>query len=184
MGQHTVVLLSGGIDSSTAITECQTTDSTVSGLFVDYGQPAAQSEWEAAQRIANHYGVLVTRIELGASLISDDGEYFGRNAMLILVAAAITEARPLTVVIGSHALTPYYDTTPLFSRHMQRLLDGYSAGAVSLKVPFLSDTKSDIIRIAEARGVPLSATYSCERRNAPPCEQCPSCEDRRTIDAV
>ena len=183
MGQHTVVLLSGGIDSTTAITECQTTDSTVSGLFIDYGQPAAQSEWEAAQRIARHYGVLVSRIELGASLISADGEYFGRNAMLILVAAAITEARPLTVAIGNHALTRYYDTTPLFSRHMQRILDGYSAGSITLKVPFLSETKSDIIRIAQARRVPLADTYSCERQNAPSCGDCPSCEDRRHLDA-
>ena len=184
MDHPTIVLLSGGIDSSTTIAECFDAHSLVSALFVDYGQPAALSEWEAAQRVASHYGVQVRRIELGTTLISTDGEIFGRNAMFVLLAAGTTNERPLRVAIGIHALSDYYDTTPLFSRHIQRLLDGYSGGAVTLKVPFLTETKSDIIKTAKERGVPLSMTYSCERRNAPACLACPSCIDRRHLDAV
>ena len=81
MDQHTVVLVSGGIDSSATIAACQDVASAVSGVFVDYGQPAALSEWEAAQRVARFYGIPVTRICLGFKLPSTDrGEFFGRNA--------------------------------------------------------------------------------------------------------
>ena len=66
-------------------------------------------------------------------------ENFGRNALFILAAAGTVERRPLTIAVGIHALTDYYDTTPLFIKHMQRLLNGYSGGSVILSVPFLAD---------------------------------------------
>ena len=37
---------------------------SLSGIFVDYGQPAVQSEWEAAQRIANHYQIEIEKVDL------------------------------------------------------------------------------------------------------------------------
>ena len=179
MAQHTIVLVSGGIDSSTTIAVCQEGASAVSGVFVDYGQPAALSEWEAVQRVASFYRVPIKKIDLGFKLPStDSGEFFGRNAILVLVAAGTTDERPLAIALGIHALTEYYDATPIFAKHMQRVLDGYSGGSVQLRVPLISDTKSDVIRIAIGRGVPLELTYSCERQNAPACAECPSCRDR------
>ena len=182
MGQHTVVLLSGGIDSSATIALCQETSSVLSALFVDYGQPSAQSEWEAAQRIARHYQIEIVRVALGVQLVSSRGEFFGRNALLLLTAAGTITQRPLTIALGIHALSAYYDTTPLFIKHMQRLLNGYSGGSVTLSVPFLGDTKSDVIRFARARSVPLHLTYSCELQNAPACAECPSCRNRITFN--
>lgn len=162
---------------------CQDEDSAVSGVFVDYGQPAALSEWEAAEQVASFYGIPVKRIDLGFNLPSTEGEFFGRNAILVLAAAGATDERPLTIALGIHALAEYYDTTPLFAKHMQRILDGYSGGGVQVRVPFVSDTKSDVIRIAVERGVPLKLTYSCERQNAPSCCECPSCLDRIEANA-
>ena len=183
MIKHTVVLVSGGIDSAATIAVCKEASAEVSGVFVDYGQPAAQSEWDAAQRVAHYYGVSVKKINLGVKLQSTDGEFFGRNTLLVLIAAGIMNVRQMAIAIGIHALSDYYDTTPLFARHIQRILDGYSGGSITLRTPFLTDTKSDIIRFAEKNGVPLRLTYSCERQNAPPCGQCPSCQDRRDLDA-
>ena len=80
---------------------------------MDYGQPAAQSEWEAAQGIASHYQIEIDRVELGVSLVSDRGEFFGRNALFVLTAAAAFAQRPLTIALGVHALTDYYDPAPL-----------------------------------------------------------------------
>ncbi len=182
MGLHTVVLVSGGIDSSATIAVCQDADPIVSGLFVDYGQPAAESEWEAAQRIASHYQIEIDKVKLGVSLVSNSGEFFGRNALLILTAAGAIAQRPLTVALGIHALTDYYDTTPLFVKHMQRLLNGYSGGSVTLSVPFLADTKPEVVRFGRENSVPLHLTYSCERQNAPACAACPSCLDRIEIN--
>ena len=167
MARHTIVLISGGIDSSATIAACKEANSIVSGLFFDYGQPAAFSEWEAAQRIASHYQINIEKVNLGVTLVSDRGEFFGRNALFILTAAGTAIQRPLTIALGIHALTDYYDTTPLFIRHMQRLLNGYSGGMVTLSVPFLANTKAEVVQFAKEEAVPLHLTYSCERQNAP-----------------
>ena len=177
-----VVLLSGGIDSSATVVACRELGATLSGMFVDYGQPAAESEWEAAQGIASHYQIEIDRVELGIKLEAVRGEFFGRNALFVLTAAGAITERPLTIVLGIHALTDYYDTTPLFVKHMERLLNGYSGGSVTLSAPFLADTKSEVIQYAIEKSVPLHLTYSCERQNAPACAECPSCRDRIEIN--
>ena len=182
MGHRTIILTSGGIDSSATIARCIEAHSKVSGLFFDYGQAAALSEWKAAQRIASYYNINVQKVELGFTLVANQGEFFGRNALFILTAAGVVKQRPLTIALGIHALTDYYDTKPLFVRHMRRLLNGYSGGMVTLAVPFLDNTKDEVIQFAKAESVPLSMTYSCERQNAPACAECPSCRDRNKID--
>ena len=181
--KHCVVLMSGGIDSSATLATDQAPGTSLSGMFVDYGQPAARSEWEAAQRIASHYQIEIDKVDLGISLVSDRGEFFGRNALFILTAAGTIPQRPLTVALGIHALTDYYDATPLFVKHVERLLNGYSGGSVTLSVPFLADTKTEVIRYAMEKSVPLHLTYSCERQNTPACGECPSCRDRIELNA-
>ena len=175
------VLMSGGIDSSSVVATLRGVIGRVTGVFVDYGQAAATSEWDSVQNIAGYFGIPVQRVELGFRLESRGGEYFVRNALLILIAAGITGAKPLEIAMGIHALSEYFDTTPLFLRQMQRVLDGYFGGSVALSAPFLSETKAEVIRFAKENGVPLQLTYSCEVQNRPECGRCPSCLDR--IDA-
>ena len=177
-----VVLMSGGIDSSATAAVVISDGYETNGLFVDYGQPSAGSEWRAARDVANHYGIDVRRVALGFRLGSESGEFFGRNALLILTAAGIAEDGPLMIALGIHALSEYYDTQPLFLRQMQRILDGYFRGSVTVHAPFLAHTKAEVIAFARENDVPLDLTYSCETRNAPPCSRCPSCEDRVDVD--
>ena len=180
---HNLVLMSGGIDSSAAVGACFKGQTAPEGVFVDYGQPAARSEWSAARQVARHYGIEVCRVSLGFPLASHAGEFFGRNALLILTAAGMTETRPLSIVSGIHALSEYYDTSPLFLRQMQHLLNGYFGGSVTLNTPFLADTKAEVVQFAKDHEVPLELTYSCEIQDAPACGTCPSCRDRIDTDA-
>ena len=180
---HNLILMSGGIDSSAAVGACLMEGTASEGIFVDYGQPAARSEWSAAESVARYYGIGVCRVRLGFPLVSHEGEFFGRNALLILVAAGMAEARPLSIVSGIHALSEYYDTSPLFLRQMQHLLNGYSGGLVTLSTPFLADTKAEVVQFAKDNDVPLELTYSCETQDAPACGICPSCRDRIDADA-
>ena len=178
-----LILMSGGIDSSATLVVCRKLGTSLSGMFIDYGQPAARSEWEAAQSIATHYQIEIEKVDLGITLLSDRGEFFGRNALFILTAAGVVYDRPLTVAIGIHALSDYYDTKPLFTKHMERLLNGYSGGTVSLYTPFIAHSKAEIVRFAKEAAIPLHLTHSCERQNAPACSECPSCLDRIELDA-
>lgn len=57
--------MSGGIDSSATALATLNQGHETSGLFVDYGQPAARSEWRAARDIAYHLGIGIERIDLG-----------------------------------------------------------------------------------------------------------------------
>jgi 7-cyano-7-deazaguanine synthase len=117
-------------------------------------------------------------VKLGVGLPGDNGEFFGRNALLVLLGGAVESNRPLIVALGIHSASPYYDTTSAFASDAQRVLDGYAKGAITLGAPFLSLTKQSIVDYARRHRVPLRLTYSCERKNAPACGKCPSCGDR------
>ena len=175
---HTVVLISGGIDSASVTAACRQKGIQPSGVFVDYGQPSARSEWRAAQDIARHFGVTIRKVSLGFQLASQEGEFYGRNALLVLATTGMMEPRPLQIALGIHALSEYYDTTPLFVRHMGRILNGYFGDSVTLNAPFLAESKAEVIEFAKKNHVPLELTYSCEVQNAPACGWCPSCRDR------
>lgn len=173
------VLLSGGVDSAATLCFYKKRRDDVRAVFVDYGQRPRASEWKAAQAIAKARHVGIDRLRLGFTLPADGGEFFGRNALLVLAAAATQDQRPMVIALGVHAGCPYYDTTQRFMQDMQSLLDGYDGGAVTIAAPFLESTKEEIVLFARKHRVPLRLTYSCERKNAPPCGKCLSCLDRR-----
>lgn len=174
-----VVLLSGGIDSACVLVSYRAAKHRVNALFVDYGQPARRSELAAARAIADRYDVPLQVVKISAPIVPTDGEYFGRNALLVLLGAALSPHKPLIVGMGVHSASPYYDTTSAFAKDMQRVLDGYAAGAVVLGAPFLTMTKPTIVRFARRHRVPLALTYSCVTKDAPQCGECPSCADRK-----
>lgn len=174
-----IVLLSGGIDSACVVAAYQSAKHRVHALFADYGQPARRSELAAARSIAEYYDLDLEVARLRARIMTKDGEYFGRNALLMLLGAATASQQSLIVGLGIHSASPYYDTTSAFAADMQRVLDGYAGGTVMLGAPFLQMTKASIVKFARRNGVPLAHTYSCETKNAPACGACPSCADRR-----
>lgn len=180
-GPLVLVLLSGGIDSATTLAVYRRQATAVSAVHFDYGQPARRSEWAAADAVARHYGVPITRIRLGVRPHVRAGEFFGRNALFVLAAAATVGQGPLVIAAGLHTASPYYDTTAAFVGDIQRILDGYAGGSVTFAAPFLETTKKSIVQYARRHRVPLPLTYSCERRSAPPCGVCSSCRDREDL---
>jgi len=177
-GPRVIVLTSGGIDSAVVMAVYARERRDAVGVFIDYGQPARRSEWAAARALAAHYAVPVRRIKLGFHLPSEKGEFLFRNAILALTAAATTKERPLVVALGVHSGSHYYDTTPAFLDDLQRLVDGYSNGTVSIGRPLLKMNKAMIVEYARRHRVPLRLTYSCETRSGSACGECPSCMDR------
>lgn len=176
--QRTLVLLSGGLDSATALASIHRRDSAVSSLFVDYGQPARVEELEAAERIAakfssSHSTVCIDGLDIPA------GEIPGRNAMLVIAAMASVEG-PATIVLGIHRGTEFWDCSPEFLSCMQALLDGYTCGTYQLLAPFVALGKSDVHRLALDLDLDPGLTYSCERAGGP-CGDCASCRDKDTL---
>lgn len=61
---RSVILLSGGLDSSANLAICAERDMPVLALTVDYGQRAAIPEIEASRRLCAHYGVRHETVDL------------------------------------------------------------------------------------------------------------------------
>ena len=63
--QTAIVLLSAGLDSTTSLALAREAGVNIThAIAFDYGQKAATSEWEHAQRIAEHYQLTVEKVEL------------------------------------------------------------------------------------------------------------------------
>lgn len=176
-----VVLLSGGIDSTTLVATLVDDDSSVRAVFIDYGQAAADDESASARLVARHYEIPLEVITV-RGMAFGEGEIRGRNGFLL--NTALLAARPGATVlhIGIHGGTPYVDCSPSFIEVERRSFDLQTGGTVQIAAPFLAMSKGDVFALARDMGVLIDLTYSCER-GGQPCGTCLSCLDRSQLSA-
>lgn len=148
MKREAIVLLSGGLDSTTVLAIAKDRGFECRTLSFDYGQ-RHRFELEAAARVAQRYGSLehvVFRIDMtpiGGSALTDsidvpknrDTEQMtatipvtyvpARNSVFLAIAAALAEARDIhDIFIGVNALdySGYPDCRPEFIAAMEQAL--------------------------------------------------------------
>jgi 7-cyano-7-deazaguanine synthase len=200
---QTVVILSGGLDSTVCLAEAVLSADAVIALSIDYGQRHAV-ELERARRIAAHYGVehIEQRLDLsawGGSALTDASidvpaattasegipiTYVpGRNLIFLSLAIALAEARGCdNVSIGVNALdySGYPDCRPEFIASFRAtaalaLRTGVEGSPVDVITPLIDMTKAQIVRRGVELGAPLELTWSCYRGSDTPCGDCDSC---------
>lgn len=177
------LLLGGGIDSAALIAFYLSRGLTVKGIHFNYNQPSFEGECHAVLALTRHYNISLNTINLGLKIACTQGEYHCRNATLLLASASILPTKQGRFAIGIHAGTPYYDCSKAFLEDIQQIFNGYFAGGVQVEAPFIDFTKKDIFKYCKIAKVPIEITFSCERRGDIPCGECPSCLDRRALDA-
>lgn len=182
MSAPSLVLCSGGLDSTTIATDLVAENEQVELCFVDYGQPAAAAEHRSVSATAQRLGVGLCILGVEGLAIPRTGEIAARNLMLIVLAIAARPTAPM-VVIGIHSGTGYRDCSPIFVELMQEVLDFHSDGQCRLVAPFLTWSKADVVALAEKLGVPIGLTHSCEVADEP-CGKCQSCLDREVLLAA
>lgn len=177
------VLLSGGIDSMVCAHLLQRQGRRVQCLFVDYGQPAASFEVRAARAVAEKLALSELQCCVGTPNYSvPDGEVLGRNAFLVFSALTLAGVRQGLLAMGIHSAgVPYYDCSRDFVDTASKLVAAYTDGQLVFFNPLIDWAKSEIVEYAKEFNLPLELTYSCERGPDPPCGQCLSCLDRRSI---
>ncbi|MCM3081688.1 7-cyano-7-deazaguanine synthase [Brevibacillus invocatus] len=177
-----LILLSGGIDSTSLVHYHLSNKEEIAAIYFDYGQLSCEREYQSAIAISKHYDFQLRRVNLGFTIRDQEGEFYCRNALFVLAACSFLENSQSYISIGVHSETPYYDSTPAFIKDTQMILDGYFGGVIRITAPFLEYSKAKVYEYALKEKVPIHLTYSCEMGQQEPCGICLSCIDRRMLD--
>jgi len=175
--KNVLVLFSGGIDSTSCIHYYQKLGYNVKGLFIDYGQPAANQERIAVNKISDILGIDFIEIQSEIALNINGGFIQGRNLLLFAISVTSFPFTKGIISLGIHSGTNYPDCSRTFVELNQRMLDLYTGGNIILDCPFLDLNKQDIYNYFKKIGIPIEYTYSCELGNEIPCGICLTCMD-------
>lgn len=205
--RRAVVLVSGGLDSTTCLAIAKAQGYTVYALSFDYGQRSS-SELQAARKITSSMGVakhLVIPLgigELGGSALTDhdlsvpEQESEGipityvpaRNTIFLSYAlgfAEVLEARAIFIGVNARDYSGYPDCRPEFIHAFEKMANLATRSAlegapISIQTPLIALSKADIIKIGMQLGVDYSNTVSCYQADAQgrACGRCDSCRFR------
>lgn len=200
-----VVLLSGGLDSTTTLFAARREGRECLCLSVHYGQ-LHDRELTAAKKTASllkleHWTIPIS-LPWGGSALTDsrlsvpkgrnESEISSgipvtyvpaRNSIFLSLAASLAEAKGADeIYFGANALdySGYPDCRPEFIHSFEAMLArGTKAGTegrrLHIVTPLLRLSKSEIVRLAAELGVPFEATWSCYEGGEFPCGECDSC---------
>lgn len=202
-----VVLLSGGLDSTTTLFYAHSLGYQVYALIFDYGQ-RHKKEVNVAKRIAQKVGcpyevvkiqfpwkgsaLLDNKISLPKRRHIDENKipvtYVpARNIIFLSYAASFAETIKAKVIfIGANArdYSGYPDCRPeFFQAYAQALRRGSKTGVqgkpIRILTPLVHKTKSQIIKLGRKLKVPYELTWSCYQGGGSPCGICDSCRLRQ-----
>jgi 7-cyano-7-deazaguanine synthase len=205
--KRAIVLLSGGLDSSTVLAIARSLDFECYALSVHYGQRHS-AELDAARRIATKLGAREHRVMgvdlagIGGSALTDAGLAIpesptcgipvtyvpARNTLLLSLAlgwAEVVGAADIFVGVNAVDYSGYPDCRPEFIEAFERLAQlatkaGVEGTRFKIQAPLIAMSKVDIIRTGTELGVDFSMTVSCYQAatDGAACGRCDSCRLR------
>lgn len=205
--QKAVVLVSGGLDSSTVLAMAMQQGYKCYTLSFDYGQ-RHRSELEAAVRVSRLMNVTehkVVKLDLGSiggSALTDtnievpEKETEGipvtyvpaRNTVFLSIAlgwAEVLGARKIFLGVNAVDYSGYPDCRPEYISSFEGMANlatraGVEGQALTIEAPLINLTKADIIRAGISLDVDYSQTVSCYQANLDglACGKCDSCRLR------
>jgi 7-cyano-7-deazaguanine synthase len=201
-----VILVSGGMDSATAVYEAMERGYEPYFLHTSYGQQTETKEYECAKALAEEVGAAdMLHIEtehlaaIGASSLTDEeldvedadldsdeipASYVPfRNANLLSMAVSYAEANECSAVfIGAHSedFSGYPDCRPAFFEAFQEVINVGTKPETEIELiaPFVEWSKTEIAERGLELNVPYELTWSCYRDEEPACGKCDACAFR------
>jgi 7-cyano-7-deazaguanine synthase len=189
--QAAIVLLSGGLDSTTALAVARANGHDCYALTVKYGQ-LHQVELDAAAGVAKALGAKEHRVvavdlspiarsalttetievpkdrslaEIGAPGDVPSTYVPARNTVLLSLALAWAEsigARDIYVGVNVLDASGYPDCRPAFVRAFEALAQvATRAGGFRIHAPLIEMTKAEIVKLGVSLGIDYAITHSC-----------------------
>ncbi|MBP3838982.1 MAG: 7-cyano-7-deazaguanine synthase QueC [Prevotella sp.] len=200
--KDTVLILSGGMDSTTMLYEFK--DRIAIGISFDYGSNHNQREIPFARLHCQKLGIRHIVIELGfmsqyfkSSLLTGsedipEGSYNSqnmqstvvpfRNGIMLSIATGIAESNGLKFVMmanhgGDHAIYP--DCRNEFVEAFNAASKAGTYLKVQLLAPYTALTKTEIAQKGKALNIDYSLTWSCYKGGKAHCGTCGTCIERK-----
>lgn len=196
-----LVLLSGGIDSATALYLVRRNAERCSTLSITFHR-RNKREVEAARAIAEAAGVeehvelelgfLREAVDLDASIRAEVERHGApltfipfRNLIFYSIGCYCAWVRGLDRVVAGHNA----EDARLFPDVGRQVLDSFNElvwstlpwRRVRVEAPLLGMSKLEVVRLAAELGVPLELTWSCWREGEVHCGVCEGCRKRREV---
>lgn len=209
MQKKSVVLFSGGLDSTTCLAVAKSQGFEVYALGFRYGQKH-QSEIEQSIKIAKHYKVAEHRIltlpinQIGGSALTDVDtavpDYSGQSDIPVTYVPArntifLSYALGYAEVIGAYDLfiganvidySGYPDCRPDYLKAFEDMANlatkaGREGKKLHIHAPLIELNKAGIIQLGLSLGVDYQQTVSCYRADdeGRACGKCDSCTYRK-----
>ena len=199
----TLVLLSGGMDSVTALHWARAEHAVVGAVSFDYGAKHNHREIPLAAWHCGETGVHHDVIELdfvnrlfASDLLKSGGEipegHYAdenmkktvvpfRNGIMLAIASGIAESRGAEgLVIAAHAgdHTIYPDCREPFMQGMAAAMREGTYAHIELLRPFIHLDKAGIAKLGVSLGVDYGKTWSCYKGGDLHCGKCGTCVER------
>ncbi len=209
MKKNAVVLLSGGLDSTTCLAYAMSQGFSCYCISFDYGQKH-RTELAFASKIAQLYGAKdhhIFKLDLGVmggSALTDDAiavpttgltseipvTYVpARNITFLSIGLAYAEVKNASdIFIGVSAVdySNYPDCRPDFITSFEKTANlatkaGVESGLIRIHTPIIKLSKAETILLGTKLGVDYSKTVSCYQLNGEglACGVCDSCRLRK-----
>ncbi len=203
-----VVLVSGGLDSTTVLAMAHAEGFECYTLSFDYGQ-RHRAELVAAERVSSSYNDVVHKVvnlnlnSIGGSALTDESiavpesptegipiTYVpARNTVFLSIAlgwAEVLGANDIFIGVNAVDYSGYPDCRPEFIDAFESLANvatkvGVEGGRIRIRAPLSDLSKADIIRQGAALGVDYASTISCYQADSDgrACGLCDSCRLRK-----
>lgn len=202
-----VVLLSGGLDSTTALAMAKASGAECYAISFNYGQRSS-AELLAAERIAKSMGVVDHQVvnidmgKIGGSALTDESidvpenEPEGipvtyvpaRNTVFLSFAlgwAEVLGAQEIYIGVSAVDYSGYPDCRPEFIESFEKMANlatkaGVEGESIRIQTPLMNLSKAETVKAGIELGVDYSLTVSCYQADdaGRACGKCDSCRLR------
>ena len=199
--EPTLLLMSGGLDSTSLMLHLLHRKESLVLFHVDYGQKAFIAEMTSVSYFAKKYkipvkwaSVDVSQLGVHASVLKntpvgkkqEENKLDGRNILLVAMAAMFASASGIRkIVVGFHkepSTAPFPDATFETWQALGNVLETAFRPAIEIEAPFWSCSRLEILKFGiNLDGELVKKTFTCYESGPDECGVCVHCLAKRDM---